>query len=60
MVDETDDIPGSSTHNYHDHLHQADATPDIIRKPDGTGQANPVPSPLDANTEDTGTTTKSS
>ncbi|KAI1368557.1 hypothetical protein F5Y08DRAFT_295205 [Xylaria arbuscula] len=53
VVDETADAPGSSTHNYHDHLHQADATPDIIRKPDGTGQANPIPSPLDANTDDT-------
>ncbi|GAW18145.1 hypothetical protein ANO14919_076180 [Xylariales sp. No.14919] len=53
VVDETDDAPGSSTHNYNDHLHQADATPDVIRKPDNTGETSPVPVSLDANTQDT-------
>ncbi|KAI1428293.1 hypothetical protein F5Y12DRAFT_732983 [Xylaria sp. FL1777] len=53
VVDETDDAPGSSTHNHNEHLHQADATPDIIRKPDGTGEANPIPASLDASTQDT-------
>ncbi|KAI1736933.1 hypothetical protein F4680DRAFT_430622 [Xylaria scruposa] len=53
VVDETDDVPGSSTHDYHEHLHQADATPDIIRKPDGTSEANPFAAPLDVNTQDT-------
>ncbi|KAI0974449.1 hypothetical protein F4678DRAFT_458416 [Xylaria arbuscula] len=53
VVDETDDVPGSSTHGYNEHLHQADATPDIVRKPDGTGAANPIPAPLDTSTQDT-------
>ncbi|KAI0553536.1 hypothetical protein F4679DRAFT_423352 [Xylaria curta] len=53
VVDETDDVPGSSTHDYHEHLHQADATPDIIRKPDGTSEANPFAASLDVNTQDT-------
>jgi hypothetical protein len=61
VVDETVDVPGSSTHKpYHEHLHQADAIPDFIRKPDGTGEANPTPASLDVNTQDTGTATKSS
>ncbi|KAI0101587.1 hypothetical protein GGR51DRAFT_529466 [Nemania sp. FL0031] len=53
VVDETDDVPGSLTHGHHDHQHQADATPDIIRKSDGTSKAGPVPVSLDANTQDT-------
>ncbi|RYC56036.1 hypothetical protein CHU98_g10169 [Xylaria longipes] len=53
VVDEADDVPGSSTHDYHEHLHQADATPDIIRKPDGTSEANPVPASVDVNTQNT-------
>ncbi|KAI0184600.1 hypothetical protein EV127DRAFT_443746 [Xylaria flabelliformis] len=53
VVDETDDVPGSSTHDYHEHLHQADATPDIIRKPDGTSEANPFAASLDVNAQDT-------
>ncbi|KAI1300297.1 hypothetical protein F5Y03DRAFT_364524 [Xylaria venustula] len=53
VVDETDDVPGSSTHGYNEHLHQADATPDIVRKPDGTSAANPIPTPLDSTTQDT-------
>lgn len=60
VVDETDDVPGSSTHGYHEHLHQVDAAPDIIRKPDGTSKASPTSSSLDANIQDTGTATKSS
>jgi hypothetical protein len=60
VVDETEDVPGSTTHRYHEHMHQADATPDFVRKPDGTGEANPIPPPLDATTQDTGTATKSS
>lgn len=60
VVDETDDAPGSLTHDHHEHLHQADATPDIIRKPDGTSETNPTAASLDVNTQDTGTTTKSS
>ncbi len=60
VVDEADDVPGSATHSYNEHLHQADATPDIIRKPDGTGEANPIPASLDTNTQDTGTAAKSS
>ncbi|TGJ87996.1 hypothetical protein E0Z10_g745 [Xylaria hypoxylon] len=56
VVDETDDVPGSSTHSYNDHLHQADAAPDVIRKPDGTGEASPVPASLDPNTQDTDVT----
>ncbi|KAI1274329.1 hypothetical protein F5Y07DRAFT_373348 [Xylaria sp. FL0933] len=51
VVDQTDDVPGSSTHNYNEQLHQADATPDMVRKPDGTGEANPIPAPLDASTQ---------
>ncbi|KAI0533572.1 hypothetical protein GGR58DRAFT_486078 [Xylaria digitata] len=53
IVDETDDVPGSTTHSHHDHSHQADATPDVIRKPDGTGEAIPVPASVDVNSQDT-------
>ncbi|KAJ8120036.1 hypothetical protein ONZ43_g3152 [Nemania bipapillata] len=53
VVDETDDVPGSSAHNHHDHLHQADAAPDMIRKPDDSSKARPIPVSLDANTQDT-------
>jgi hypothetical protein len=60
VVDETHDVPGSSTHHYHEQSHTADATPDIVRKPDGTAEANPIPASLDVDTQDTGTTTKSS
>ncbi|KAI0468639.1 hypothetical protein F4859DRAFT_516803 [Xylaria cf. heliscus] len=51
VVDEADDVPGSSTHDHHEHMHQADATPDIIRKPDGTSEANPAAASLDVNTQ---------
>ncbi|KAI1497374.1 hypothetical protein F5X99DRAFT_421420 [Biscogniauxia marginata] len=53
VVDQTADSPGSSSSHYHEHLHQADATPDFIRKPDGTGEANPIPSSVDPTTQDT-------
>ncbi|KAI1157082.1 hypothetical protein F4825DRAFT_445770 [Nemania diffusa] len=51
VVDETNDVPGSLTHDHHDHLHQADAAPDVIRKPDDTSKASPIPASLDANTQ---------
>ncbi|KAI5917797.1 hypothetical protein F4810DRAFT_695004 [Camillea tinctor] len=53
VVEQAEDVPGSSTHHYHEHLHEADATPDFIRKPDGTGEANPIPSSVDPTTQDT-------
>ncbi|KAI3329357.1 hypothetical protein HD806DRAFT_482682 [Xylariaceae sp. AK1471] len=53
VVDVTDDVPGSSTHHYNEQSHQADATPDMVRKPDGTAEANPIPTSLDVNTQDT-------
>ncbi|KAI0012099.1 hypothetical protein F4779DRAFT_569374 [Xylariaceae sp. FL0662B] len=53
VIEETADVPGSSTHHYHEHLHQADAAPDYIRKFDGTGEANPQPPSLDASKEAT-------
>ncbi|KAI1200580.1 hypothetical protein F5X97DRAFT_293123 [Nemania serpens] len=53
VVDETDDVPGSSTHGHHEHSHQADAAPDIIRKPDGTSKASPTSASLDNNIQDT-------
>lgn len=59
VVDEAADTPGSSTHRYHEDLRQADAAPDFIRKPDGTGEANPTPSSLDTSKEATGTAAKS-
>ncbi|KAI0400545.1 hypothetical protein F4802DRAFT_584604 [Xylaria palmicola] len=51
VVDETEDAPGSSTHAYNEQLHQADATPDIVRRPSVSGEANPIPAPLDLSTE---------
>jgi hypothetical protein len=60
VVDQTDDIEGSTTHHYHKELHKADAVPDIVRKPDGTGEANPIPSSVDTTKETSGTTTNSS
>ncbi|KAI1083148.1 hypothetical protein F5B20DRAFT_528755 [Whalleya microplaca] len=48
VIEETADAPGSSTHHYHEHLHQADATPDFIHKSDGSGEANDIPSSLGA------------
>ncbi|KAL7629245.1 hypothetical protein AAE478_000765 [Parahypoxylon ruwenzoriense] len=51
VVEESADAPGSSTHRYHESLHQADASPDLIRKADGTGEATPTPSSLDTSEE---------
>ncbi|OTB08742.1 hypothetical protein M426DRAFT_7465 [Hypoxylon sp. CI-4A] len=53
VVDESADAPGSSSHNYNVNLHQADASPDFVRKPDGTGEANPTPSSLDTSKDAT-------
>ena len=39
---------------------KADASPDFVRKPDGTGEANPIPSSLDTSKDATGTAAKSS
>ncbi|KAI2629645.1 hypothetical protein GGR54DRAFT_585914 [Hypoxylon sp. NC1633] len=47
VVEESADAPGSSTHHYHENLRQADAAPDFVRKPDGTGEANPIPFTVD-------------
>ncbi|KAI1323351.1 hypothetical protein F5Y16DRAFT_384033 [Xylariaceae sp. FL0255] len=52
VVDETNDVPGSKTHHYHVDLHQADATPDLVRKPDGTAEANPIPTSQDIDDDD--------
>ncbi|KAI0165047.1 hypothetical protein GGR57DRAFT_451537 [Xylariaceae sp. FL1272] len=52
VVDETDDVPGSSTHSFHTHLHEADATPDMVRKPDGTAEANAILSPPKSTAQD--------
>ncbi|OTA96874.1 hypothetical protein M434DRAFT_345431 [Hypoxylon sp. CO27-5] len=57
VVEESVDAPGSSTHRYHENLHRADASPDFVRKPDGTGEANPIPSSLDTTKEATDDTT---
>ncbi|KAK7752702.1 hypothetical protein SLS62_005254 [Diatrype stigma] len=56
VVDETEDIPGSTTHHYHEQLHQADATPDMVHKADGTGEVNPVPSSAGTSKEGSGDT----
>ncbi|KAH6648523.1 hypothetical protein BKA67DRAFT_661490 [Truncatella angustata] len=47
VVDETVDAPGSKTHHFNQDVHKADAAPDYVRKPDGTGEANPVPASLE-------------
>lgn len=60
VVDETPDEEGSKTHHYHEDLHKADATPDFVRKADGTGEANTVPADLETTGEATGTAAKSS
>ncbi|KAI1808374.1 hypothetical protein F4811DRAFT_502349 [Daldinia bambusicola] len=53
VVDESADAPGSSTPRYNENLRRADAEPDFIRKPDGTGEANPIPSSLETTKEAT-------
>ena len=60
VVDETEDSPDSKTHHYHEQLHKADATPDMVHKPDGTGEANPLPSAAGSSEEGSGTAAKSS
>jgi hypothetical protein len=60
VVEETEDAPGSTTHHYHENLRQADATPDVVHKPDGTGEANPMAQPREPGQEASGTATKSS
>ncbi|KAI1177575.1 hypothetical protein F4777DRAFT_541491 [Nemania sp. FL0916] len=56
VVDETDDLPGSFSQSSSENLHQADAAPDVIRKPDGTSKPNTpstAPTSQDASTQDT-------
>lgn len=60
VVEEAADEPGSSSHRHRESLHEADASPDIIRKPDGTGEANSTPPSLETTKEATGTAAKSS
>lgn len=47
IVDEADDSPDAATQHQtprsRSNSHKADAAPDLIRKPDGTGAANPIP-----------------
>ncbi|KAH7035258.1 uncharacterized protein B0I36DRAFT_360652 [Microdochium trichocladiopsis] len=57
VVDESEDAPNSKTHHFHDDLHQADAAPDLVRKPDGTAAVNPVPSSLETEGTTSGETT---
>ncbi|KXJ95745.1 hypothetical protein Micbo1qcDRAFT_28502 [Microdochium bolleyi] len=57
VVDESEDAPNSKTHHFHDDLHQADAEPDLVRKPDGTAAVNPVPSSLETDSTTSGETT---
>ncbi|KAI1382282.1 hypothetical protein F4677DRAFT_401486 [Hypoxylon crocopeplum] len=51
VVEESVDVPGTSKHHYHESIHQADATPDFVLKPDSTGEANPTPSTIDTTKE---------
>jgi hypothetical protein len=60
VVEESVDEPGSTTHNFHENLHEADAVPDFVRKPDGTGEVNPTPASLETTGEVTGTAAKTS
>lgn len=60
VVVETADAPGSETHHYNEHLHEADAAPDYVKKADGTGEANPLPASLETTGEAPGTAAKSS
>ncbi|ORY62327.1 uncharacterized protein BCR38DRAFT_410755 [Pseudomassariella vexata] len=47
VVEETADAPGSTTQNFHEQLRKADAAPDLVRKADGTSEANMVPASLE-------------
>lgn len=60
VMDETTDVPNSRTDGFHEDLHKADATPDLVRKPDGTGEVNTMPASLETKGETTGTAAKSS
>ena len=60
VVEETADAPGSTTQHYHEELRKADATPDYVRKPDGTGEASTQPAALETTGQATGTAAKSS
>lgn len=60
VVDETADQPGSKTHHFHEDAHKADATPDFVRKPDGTGEVSTMPASLETTGQAPGTTVKSS
>lgn len=60
VVDETTDAPSAKTDAFHEDLHKADATPDLVRKPDGTGEVNTMPASLETKGEATGTAAKSS
>lgn len=60
VVDEAADEPGAESHHFHEHLHQADAVPDVVRKPDGTAEASPKPPALDITGDAPGTAAKSS
>ncbi|KAI5862091.1 hypothetical protein GGS23DRAFT_605749 [Durotheca rogersii] len=51
VVEESVDPPGSAHHNYHGSIHEADASPDVVYKPDDTGETHPIPSPLDTSKE---------
>lgn len=60
VVDETVDVPGSTTHHFHEDLHRSDAKPDYVRKQGSNSEVNPVPASLETTGEAPGTTTKSS
>jgi len=60
VVEETPDAPGSTTQHYHEDLRKADATPDYVRKADGTGEASTQPASLETTGQATGTAAKSS
>ena len=60
VVDETADAPGSKTDGFNEDAHKADAAPDFVRKPDGTGEVNTMPASLETKGEATGTAAKSS
>lgn len=60
VVDETADSPGSKTDGFNEDARRADAAPDFVRKPDGTGEVNTLPASLETKGEATGTAAKSS
>jgi hypothetical protein len=60
VLDEAADEPGAEPRHSHEHLHEADALPDEVRKADGTGETKPVPAALETTGEAPGTAAKSS